>query len=172
MKIQLSDFVIKPCTPKCLDDIIRIQSETLSELPSSDILRENTPEMLEECLNPPHFTIGAWYEGKLAAINILFYPHDDKENLSLSLEGLDISGLVTANNKLCIVRKEYRGNGLQYNLGLIIERHAISKGTNLICATVSPYNQYSINNILRLGYVYNKTLIKYGFERNLYYKFI
>ena len=172
MKIQFNNFVVDQCTPKHLDDILCIQNETLTDLPSSDILRENTPEMLEECLNPPHFTIGAWYEGKLAAFSVLYYPHDDKENLSIYLQGLDVSGLSSANNKLCIVRKEFRGNSLQYNLALIIERYAISRGTNLICATVSPHNPYSINNILRLGYVYNKTLVKYGFERNLYYKFI
>lgn len=172
MKTPLNNFVFEQCTSKYLDEIIRIQSETLANLPSSDILRENTPEMLEECLCPPHFTIGAWYEGKLAAFSILYYPHDDRENLAISLKGLDISGLSTANSKLCIVREEFRGNGLQYNLGLIIERHAVSRGTKLICATASPYNQYSINNILRLGYAYNRTLTKYGYKRNLYYKFI
>lgn len=172
MKIPFSDFVVRPCTQRDLEDILRIQYEALSDLPSPDILRENTPGMLEECLNYPHFTIGAWYEEKLVAFSVLYYPHDDNENLSILLKDVDVSGLESANNKLCIVSKEFRGNSLQYHLGLIIEQHAISKGTNLLCATVSPHNPYSINNIVRLGYIYNRTLIKYGFERNLYYKLI
>lgn len=172
MKIRFEDFIIRQCTPGHLKEVLCLQNETLPDLPSADILRENTPEMLEECLNPPHHTVGAWYKGELAAFSVLYYPNNEKENLSLSLKGIDVSGLITANNKLCIVRKKFRGNSLQYNLGLVLERHAASNGTNLLCATVSPKNPYSINNILRLGFVYNNTLLKYGFERNLYYKFI
>jgi len=172
MKIQFEDFVIERCTPKDLKEILEIQNETLSDLPSADILRENTLQMLEECLNPPHLTIGAWYKGVLAAFSVLYYPHDDQENLSLYLKSVDVNGLKTANNKLCIVRKDFRGNSLQYRLGMILERHAIDTETKLLCATVSPKNQFSINNVLRLGFVYNRTLNKYGFERNLYYKFI
>lgn len=172
MKIRFDDFSVKQLTPEHLQDILCIQNETLPDLPSADILRENSPDMLEECLNPPNFTVGAWYGGKLAAFSILYYPHDDEENLSLYLKGIDISGLNTANSKLCIVRKEFRGNSLQYNLGLVLERHAVERGTKLLCATVSPKNPYSMNNMLRLGFVYNRTFTKYGFKRNLYYKFI
>lgn len=172
MKIQFDNFIIKQCTTSDLNEILVIQNETLVDLSSVDILRENTLQMLEECLCPPHLTLGAWYKGELAAFSVLYYPHDDKENLSIHLKSMDVSGLKTANNKLCIVRKDFRGNSLQYHLGLILECHAVRTGTKLLCATVSPKNSYSINNILRLGYVYNRMLNKYEFERNLYYKFI
>jgi hypothetical protein len=172
MKIPFDDFIIRQCNIEQLDEILRIQNETLAELPSVDILRANTVQMLEECLKPPHYTVGAWYDGVLAAFSVLYYPHNDEENLSLCLKSVDIAGLKTANNKLCIVRKEYRGNSLQYHLGLLLERQAVSTGVQLMCATVSPKNQYSINNILRLGFTYNRTLKKYGYERNLYYKFL
>jgi RimJ/RimL family protein N-acetyltransferase len=155
-----------------LNDILLLQKETIASLPSPEILRENTAEMLSECLAPPHYTVGAWYNGVFVGFSVLYYPHDDAENLSLSLEGVDLTGLKTANNKLCIVREGYRGNALQYHLGKMLEQHAKNSGTNLLCATVSPKNQYSINNMLRLGFRYNRTLMKYGFERNLYYKFI
>ena len=172
MKVQFDDFTIEQCVPGHLDAILEIQNEALAELPSVDVLRENTLQMLEECLKPPHFTIGAWYEGILAAFSVLYYPHDDKENLALHLKSIDVAGLKTANNKLCIVRKDFRGNSLQYHLGLILEHYAKDTGIELICATVSPKNQFSENSILRLGFTYDSTLNKYGFERNLYYKYI
>jgi GNAT superfamily N-acetyltransferase len=128
--------------------------------------------MLTECLNAPHYTVGAWYEGELAGFSVLYYPHDKAEDLSLYLEGVEINGLKAANNKLCIVRKEYRGNELQYRLGMLLEKHARETGTELLCVTVSPKNTPSINNVLRMGFVYNRTLEKYGFERNLYYKYL
>ena len=124
---------------------------------------------------PPHVTLGAWYDNTLVAFSILYVPCDNEENLSMSLENVDIKGLKTANNKLCIVRKMFRGNSLQFELGRRLESYAHEMGIKLICATVSPKNQYSINNIngiLRLGYTYNRTFLsKYG-ERNLYYKFL
>ena len=172
MKIRISDFAIRQCEPSNLKEILKIQNEALADLPCVDILRENTMQMLKECLNQPHLTVGVWYEDILAAFSILYYPHDEKENLSIHLQSVDVNGLKTANNKLCIVRKDFRGNSLQYHLGLIVEHLAIDTGINLLCATVSPKNQYSIDNILRLGYMYNRTLNKYGFERNLYYKII
>jgi hypothetical protein len=172
MKIRFEDFTIKQCTTNHLDEIVRLQDEVLAGLPSPEFLRANTVEMLEECLRPPHYTVGAWYGEILAGVSVLYYPYTDKENLSLSLVTVDASGLKTANNKLCMVRKEYRGNSLQYRLGLLLERHAVETGVQLLCTTVSPKNEYSINNILRLGFKYDRTLIKYGYERNLYYKFL
>lgn len=172
MKIPFNEFTIKKCTAEDLDEIVKIQTEALAGLPSADILRENTIEMLKECLAPPHYTVGAWYGDVLAGFSVLYYPQDDKENLAINLQGVDIDGLKNANNKLCIVRQEFRGNALQYELGLIVERHAVETGIKVLCATVSPKNRYSMNNMSRLGYKYNRTLEKYGFERNLYYKFI
>lgn len=175
MKIPFEKFTIKECGIEHLDEILKMQEEAILTLPSADILRKNTPEMIESCLLKPHITIGAFYEGMLAAISVLYFPGDSEEDLSHYLAGIDADGLKTANNKLCIVRERFRGNGLQYKLGVILERYAAEENVKLMCSTVSPKNPYSINNIIKLGFTYNRTLTldKYGgVERNLYYKFI
>lgn len=173
VKIPIDDFEIRICTTDHFSDIIRIQDEAFDALSSPDLLRRNTDEMLMDCLNPPHVTIGAWYNGELAGISILYYPGDDEsDNLSLYLKNVDTKGLKSANYKLCIVKPKYRGNSLQYELGKILEQMAVKSGVKLMCATVHPDNIYSINNVLKLGFIYNRTLTKYGLERNLYYKFI
>ena len=174
MKISIDKITIQRCTPSCIDEILKIQSETFAELEEADILRSNSEQMLRECLFSPHITIGAWYDEKLVAFSILYFPSDDvpEENLSLCLENVNINGIKSANNKLCIVRKEFRGNSLQCELGRKLESYALESGVGIICATVSPKNTHSIHNVNRLGYTYNRTLSKYGFERNLYYKFI
>lgn len=175
MEISFEKFTIKKCSVDCLDEILKMQEEAMLTLPSADILRKNTPDMLKSCLNEPHITIGAFYEDALAAISILYIPGNSEENLAQYLVGIDIKKLKTANNKLCIVREKFRGNRLQYHLGVLIEQYALEKGVKLICSTVSPKNIYSINNITKLGYSYNRTLSvkKYGgYDRNLYYKFI
>lgn len=172
MKIPFECFKFKICTPSQLDDIIEIQDEVSSELGKSDILRINTTDMLMDCLNPPHITVGAWYGDTLAGFAVLYCPQSAEEELAPNLDNIDLSNVNAANYKLCIVRSEYRGNSLQYYLELELERFAKDKGINMLCATVSPKNKYSLDNVSKLGYIYNKTLTKYGFERNLYYKFI
>lgn len=173
MKNRFDNFSIRPCSPGDLEEILRIQDETFETLPDPDFLRKNTPEMLLECLGPPHYTLGAWHGGGLAAFAILYDPRSNGgEDLSLYLSGAGSKGVRPANFKLCIVRPAYRGNSLQFRLGALLERYAAEAGVGLMCATVHPRNIYSVRNLLRLGYVYDRALEKYGLERNLYYRFI
>ena len=176
-KIKLEKFDIHQCSPLCFGEILQIERETFDELDDKDILREYSEEMLKKVLQPPHITLGAWYDSVLVGFSVLYYPqtnseNDSEDNLSTFLNGVDITGLKTANNKRCIVKKDFRGNSLQYELGCRLEIYAQKSDVKLMCATVSPKNTYSIKNIQRLGYIYNKRLLMYGSERNLYYKFI
>ena len=173
MKIRFENFTVRECTPENISEILQIQEETFETLSSPDLLRKNTPEMLSECLKYPHQTIGAWYQDELAAFAMRYTPEGNaEEDLSLLLQGVNLSHLKPANFKLCIVRPSYKGNSLQFHLGALLEQYAKNAGIGLMCATVHPENTYSINNLLKLGYSYNRTLEKYGLERNLYFKFI
>jgi len=173
MKKQFENFLVRACLPEDIKEILRIQDETFETLSCPDLLRKNTPEMLLECLQQPHYTIGAWYQSELAAFAIFYNPvSNDAENLSLLLKEVDLSGVRPANFKLCIVRKAYRGNSLQFHLGALLEQYAERAGIGLMCATVHPKNIYSISNLSKLGYTYNCALKKYGLDRNLYYRFI
>lgn len=173
MKKQFEDFSVRACLPEDIKEILRIQDETFKTLSCPDFLRKNTPEMLFECLKQPHYTIGAWHKSELAAFAIFYDPgSNDTENLSLYLKGVDLREIRPANFKLCIVRQAYRGNSLQFHLGVLLEQYAKKVGIGLMSATVHPKNIYSINNLLKLGYTYNCALKKYGLERNLYYRFI
>ena len=59
-----------------------------------------------------------------------------------------------------------------YELGKRLLQYAREANADIICATASPDNAYSIANIERLGFVLNKSLEKYGFSRNLYYQLL
>ncbi len=168
----MKDFVIRPCTDADLNDILDLQEATVSTLPSQELLRKNTPEMLRLCLHAPHLTMGAWHQGTLAAISVLYVPDDGEENLMKSLRGVDTAGKKSVNYKLCIVAEAYRGNHLQYELATYLLDYAVQQGAHLVCATASPKNVHSIRNMESLGFLYNRTLEKYGYERNLYYRFL
>lgn len=165
------DFDIRPCGPDQLDDLLDLQDAAFAAMEDENLLRRNTPEMFRSCLLPPHVTLGAWLEGTLAAVSILYFP-EEEEDLSRSLAGVDLAGRRAANYKLCIVRPEFRGRALQYRLGMALEGMARERGVGVLCATVSPKNSHSARNIRRMGYTENRTLTKYGLERALYYKLL
>lgn len=152
------------------DELMNIQDETFKGLPDSNLLRRNTREMIESCLKEPNITIGAFCNDVLAGFGMLYFPNEKSEELAYLIESMDTANLESANFKLCIVREKYRGNSLQYELGMRIKDEAVKHGCQIICATVSPKNIYSRNNMLRLGYEYDRTLEKYGLERDLFFK--
>lgn len=172
MKLDLSEFEFRECNQSDIDDIMAVQEDAFSHLENPELLRRNSREMLLECLSNQHYTVGAYYKGELAAFSVLYYPYTADENLAVNLEGVDYTGMRHANYKLCIVKHDYIGNSLQCHLANKLLDHALADGVNIICATASPDNTYSIRNIGKLGFKYNRTLEKYGYSRNLYYKFL
>lgn len=165
-------FSIQRCTLAQLPEILHIQEETIRALSNPALLRRNTPQMLESCLLAPHITLGAFDGDAIAGFSVLYFPTDPTEDLAGLLTTVDISGKKAANYKLCIVRQDYRGYGLQRLLEQALEECAVAEGVQLLCATVSPENEHSMRNVLRCGYTYDRTLQKYGLPRNLYYKFL
>ena len=70
------------------------------------------------------------------------------------------------------VKKEYRGNGLQFQMLKELEKYCIQNGFKYILTTANPDNIYSSNNMLKAGYK------KVGFKllergpRNIYVRYI
>ena len=160
---------LRRCRPSDLQAVIDLNETVYSALPDKSILRHNTPEMIASCLVEPNVTLGIWEGDTLIAVGMLYVPQCIEEDHfhDLGLEG----EYKSANQKLFLVREGYRGLGLQRKLIREVEKIAIARGYNLLCTTVAPNNDFSINNFLKEGYVYAKTEEKYGgLVRNLYYK--
>ena len=160
---------LRQCQPTDLQVIIDLNEAIYAALPDKSVLRHNSPEMIASCLEEPNVTLGVWDGDLLVAIGMLYVPQCIEED---HFHDLDLQGdYKSANQKLFLVRDRYRGLGLQRRLIREVEKTAIARGYNLLCTTVAPNNDFSINNFLKEGYVYAKTEIKYGgLVRNLYYK--
>lgn len=160
---------IRQCQPTDLQVIIDLNEAIYAALPDKSVLRHNSPEMIASCLEEPNVTLGVWDGDLLVAIGMLYVPQCIEED---HFHDLDLQGdYKSANQKLFLVRDRYRGLGLQRTLIREVEKTAIARGYNLLCTTVAPNNDFSINNFLKEGYVYAKTEMKYGgLVRNLYYK--
>ena len=160
---------LRQCQLADLQVIIDLNEAIYAALPDKSVLRHNSPEMIASCLEEPNVTLGVWDGDLLVAIGMLYVPQCIEED---HFHDLDLQGdYKSANQKLFLVRDRYRGLGLQRTLIREVEKTAIARGYNLLCTTVAPNNNFSINNFLKEGYVYAKTEMKYGgLVRNLYYK--
>lgn len=160
---------LRQCQPTDLQVIIDLNEAIYAALPDKSVLRHNSPEMIASCLEEPNVTLGVWDGDLLVAIGMLYVPQCIEED---HFHDLDLQGdYKSANQKLFLVRDRYRGLGLQRRLIREVEKTAAARGYNLLCTTVAPNNDFSINNFLKEGYVYAKTEMKYGgLVRNLYYK--
>ena len=160
---------LRRCQPSDLQNIIDFNETIYAALSDKSMLRHNSPEMIASCLEEPNVTLGIWDGNLLVAIGMLYVPQCIEED---HFHDLDLQGdYKSANQKLFLVRDSYRGLGLQRKLIREVEKIAVTRGYNLLCTTVAPNNDFSINNFLKEGYMYAKTEVKYGgLIRNLYYK--
>lgn len=168
----MQSFEFCQLSPADFQEVISLEDAVIASLSRPDLLRRNTQAMWSTCLSAPHFAIGTRVEGELVALAVLYVPQSgDDEDLSQFLLGIDSQGL-SANYKICLVHPSHRGHALQQTLGRMLEEHAVQQHIALLCSTASPFNAASIHSLERLGYSFNRELTKYGFRRNLYYKFI
>lgn len=164
-------FTIKPCVEDELDRIVELQEIAFAHIDNSDILRRNTPETFLKCLQPPHYTIGAYRNNELIAFAILYIGGNTSENIGIDIGASESELEFIANVKLIIVKPEFRGNSLQIQLVSELEKYAKDKGYKTLCATVSPDNLFSMRNFELMGYALHSCKLKYdGLKRNIYYK--
>ena len=171
MKKDLSTFEFRKLTIDTVPLLLEVQEEAFEYAKgNTDFLRRNTYETLAVCFGGQSEVLGAFDGDKLVAFGILFVAGEGKENLAHDVDEIE-DILTSANVKLIIVRPSYRGNGLQKIIINKLQEHAKNCGFSYLCATVSPVNNYSLNNFLGTDFINYKTLNKYGgLSRILLYK--
>ena len=169
MKEKYSNYILRRCVEGDVKTICELQRNVIESLEDKELLRENTREMFEHCIKDPNLSIGVFRGDELVAVAILVDEKNNKEDLSLNLVKYHVNN--AANLKLVMIKKEYRGNGLQSALMWIIEKIAFNRGYTHLCTTVSPKNVHSTNNIKSAGYKYDHSAIKYEYlARDIYVK--
>ena len=174
MKIEQEKITYKPLDIESIPLLLEIQEETFEFAQANnvdpDFLRRNTYETLAVCFGGQSLVLGAYYENELIAFGILYVAGKTDENLAKDIDGVqDVT--TNANVKLTIVRPDYRGNSLQYELISRLEAHAAEQGFSWLSSTVSPANPWSQHNLKRCGFEVHKILKKYGgMQRILFVK--
>lgn len=169
MNANYNKLSLKACTKNDLNDIWKLQETVIEGLNDKTLLRKNEITMFERCLLNGNVTLGLYDQTHLIALAILVDESGNEEDLSKDLEKHTV--IRSANLKLIMVKKEYRGNHLQNALMCILEKNAYHKGYTHLCTTVSANNSYSLHNIQSMGYDYDHSAIKYGgLSREVYVK--
>ena len=147
-----------------IDEVMKLQNLISKSIENKEIFAVTSREEFEEYFLENGKILGCVTKekSKLIAIGVLVRFGYNKENYGydLGIEGeklLKIGQIDTV-----AVLEEYRGNKLQYLLIKYLEELAQSMGINIMCATVSPYNKYSLYTFEKLGYQVKKDKLKYG----------
>ena len=156
-----------------LSDLIAVQEDAFAEMPDKRILRRNSESVLEDCLKN-HYVMGAFHCDELVGFGVLYFAGDGSENLVQHAYDTVDDYDCYANMKLVIVKRKYRGHGLQRSIMSSLENIPAQREVREVFATVSPENIHSEANLLAMGYRKIKLLKnKYdGADRNLFSKTI
>lgn len=134
-----------------LPELKALQDEVLRTMNDAAWLRENTDEMLEECLRE-HITLGARLGGRLVSAAVLYDGGESRESIKRYFTA-DVERLSQSINlKLVLTLDEHRRKGVSRTLVELLEQQATRLGKAEIMCTVHPKNVPSQGLLRLLGY--------------------
>lgn len=150
-----------------LADIIYLMQRVYDSLPIKEVLFMDSYEDIYSDLNKGAKIIGVYGEtNQLIAFRYVSFPGNEDKNL-----GNDLGLPKDVFYKICqlettVVDVPYRGNDIQsMTLGLMIPIIRKDGYEHMVC-TISPYNYYSVNNIMKHGLKVKALKKKYSSEEN------
>lgn len=146
-----------------IDKIMELQEIIMNGLENKEIYADTEREEFEEYIKENGKIIGyVTSDDELIAMGVYAKKGYDKSNYGydIDLKGEEI--LKVGQIESTVVREEYRGNKLQKIICEELEDIAKKENTPILCATASPYNEFSVNTFINLGYEIKKDKLKYG----------
>lgn len=163
----LENYTAKLVSYEALNEIIDLMQRVYDSLPIKEVLFMDSYEDIYEDLTKGAKIIGVYGEDEqLIAFRYVSFPGDEEKNL-----GNDVGLPKEIFHKICqlettVVDIPYRGNNLQsMTLGLMIPIIK-EEGYNHMVCTISPYNYYSVNNIMKHGLKVKELRRKYASDES------
>lgn len=159
---RVEQGVIRSLTQQDLPKMMTLQREVTCLLERQDIFQADEENYIKRHIEDRGTALGCFVEDELIAYEIAVFPGSDEDNLGYDI-GLKGSELLTvAHLESVVVHPDYRGNKLQFMLGSLLEKTIKKLGFTRVCATVSPYNIYSLKNLESQGFNVQTEKYKYG----------
>lgn len=162
---KIIEAEIKKLDVSYIDKIVELENNIYDKLEVKELYAvSEKEEFLEFISTDKGEVIGciSLEDDSLIAMGVYTKLGYDKRNYGydIEVEGDDL--LKVGQIESTVVRDEFRGNKLQKMICEHLEIIAKENNTTTICATVSPYNDYSLNTFKILGYEIKKDKLKYG----------
>ena len=149
-------------TEQDIPDILRMIHEIYSELPNKEWFSLDSDEEVTSYMMTGGFGLKAMCDGRLAGVFIARAKNLGDENLGYDLKFDEEQRKQSAHMEIAMVRRAYRGNGLQKKLMEAAEEQLRSAGFRWLMGTAHPDNVYSVHNFEQLGYKLVTKALKYG----------
>ena len=168
LKLKRKDGVevqaeLKELNISYLDKIMELQKIIIDGLENKELYADTEREEFEEYIKKNGKIIGCVTEGdELIAMGVYAKKGYDKSNYGYDIGLDDEEVLKVGQIESTVVKEEYRGNKLQKIICKELEKIAVKQDTKMLCATASPYNEFSVNTFKSLGYEIKKDKLKYG----------
>lgn len=154
---------LKELTISYLNKIMELQKIIIDGLENKELYADTEREEFEEYIKKNGKILGCVTEDdELIAMGVYAKKGYDKSNYGYDI-GLDNEELLKVGQiESTVVKEEYRGNKLQKIICEELEKIAVKEDTKILCATASPYNEFSVNTFKSLGYEIKQDKLKYG----------
>lgn len=156
-------YQFRKCQPQDLDSIMELQEMAYHAIKNKDIFVPSERAANESYLQSPNFILGCFERDKLIAYCSIVIPGDDVDNLGWDLLWTREKVLSCAVLDTVVVHPNYRGQHLQRRL-MDYAAALLQDNPNIkyVLTTVSPLNQYSLQNVEAAGYQIMARKPKYG----------
>lgn len=160
---ELINVIIKKLDLSHINKIMELQENILAGIENKETYAPSTIDEFKEVILGKGEIIGCITEkDKLIAMGVYVENKYDEHNYGYDLEIQGNDLLKVCQIESTIVDEDYRGNRLQKTICETIESIAKERRMKLITATASPYNPFSVNTFIALGYEIKKDKLKYG----------
>ena len=141
---------LRRCSAQDAPAVFALQNEVRAAMPHPEQFVPDTLANITDYLQND-LCIGAWQGSRLGGYLIVRFCGQSSHNYAAFIAVPQAEWSHWANADSAIVHADYRGNGLQ-RLMLEAALPLFPKDITYIGATVSPQNQYSLNNALASGF--------------------
>lgn len=149
-------------TPKDVTEIMTMIHEIYEAIPRKEWFFLDEDDAVTAYMTTEGFALKAVCDGALAGVFIVRTKQLGDENIGHDLKFDEEQCRQTAHMEIAMVKKEYRGQGLQHKMMEKAERILKEKGFHYLVGTAHPDNKASVNSFLKLEYEQVMTKEKYG----------
>ena len=135
-----------------MQEMMDLQELVVHHLPVPEIFRQHERSYLQKIFRLERTAIGVTTRRGLIAYSIIGFPGNDRDNLGRDIGLAEGELEKVAHLQAAMVHPAFRGNGLQRKMAAQHQRVIRDLGYEHVCCTISPWNPYSLRNMLASGF--------------------